>query len=475
MTLASDPNSLLGNKTPIQIPQVVVKWLTYALVLHIVALAFAAGSAIFGLLAHIREFSMTCCSTCISGFAAAITFVAFIFDIAFFFLFKARINSVPGGSAQTGNAIWLTLVAMLLLFFAGCFYTFGRCCINGRSRGPRGSRDKSTPPAPGDTEGAYNEAMRLDAVKAEADRKARQKQGEVGLPAFQEYDPTRPLTKDDWEDEPYRDNHVRQASGYSSIQPGRGGYVSNNGYAPAAPGTSAMDAYYNGPAPPQAVAGYPPRPSMHGQYPSNQYSAYDAPNGQPTHDQYASHEAANGHSAQETSCKLQLFFVSNLITYMICLDYATSQYPQQPSHLSERSYVSSGYPSSSTPNPGVEPGYAPNPPSRSATRDDYAYTPPAAPVPSSFPTALRGVPPAGFLSSTANQDYSFETTPLAPILPQAPIPPQEPLSPLVPISPTRQSPAPRGPRPPISPVLPIHPDNPPDYEFTNTRPSTEKA
>ena len=63
----------MGNKTRVQIPQVVVKWITYALVLHIVALVLAAISSIFGLLAHVREFSMSCFSSCISGLGAAIT------------------------------------------------------------------------------------------------------------------------------------------------------------------------------------------------------------------------------------------------------------------------------------------------------------------------------------------------------------------------------------------------------------------
>ncbi|KAJ7664919.1 SUR7/PalI family-domain-containing protein [Mycena rosella] len=160
-----DINSLVGNTFPVEIPTVVVKWLTYVLVLHIVALALAAGSAIFGLLAHVREMAMTCCSTCISGFAAAVAFIAFIFDIALFFLAKARINAV--GTASIGNAIWLTLAAWVLLFFSGCFYTLGRCCISNRQkRGDWDRRQEAPLPAAGDQ-------MRLDAVKAEAERPSR--------------------------------------------------------------------------------------------------------------------------------------------------------------------------------------------------------------------------------------------------------------------------------------------------------------
>jgi len=79
---------------------------------------------------------MTCCSTCFSGFAAVVALLAFIFDLAFFFLAKAHINEV--GSAEIGNAIWLTLAAWVLLFFSGCFYTHafpsGKPAVKGITR-----------------------------------------------------------------------------------------------------------------------------------------------------------------------------------------------------------------------------------------------------------------------------------------------------------------------------------------------------
>jgi len=228
----------VGNKTNIDIPDVIVKWITYALFLHIVALILAAISSVFGLLAHVREFSMTCFSSCTSGVGAAITLLAFIFDLAFFFVAKSRLNSVKGGSATIGNAIWLTLTAWLLLFFSGCFYGLGRCCIRRRPRDmARSDREGGGwVPAPS-TGPTYEEQMRLDAVKAEADRKTRQKQGEHGLPAFPEYDPTQPLTGDPEHDTqpalPYRDA----------------------GYAAAPVGTRAVDEYYNA----TGNNAYPPR------------------------------------------------------------------------------------------------------------------------------------------------------------------------------------------------------------------------
>ena len=225
----------MGNKTNINIPQVVVKWITYALVLHIVALVLAAISALFGLLAHVREFSMTCFSTCISGLGAAVTLLAFIFDLVFFFLAKSRINDVKGGSATMGNAIWLTFAAWLLLLFSGCFYSLGRCCIRRRPRDMAPSDRGGWMPAP--TNGpTYEEQMRLDAVKAEADRKTRQKQAELGLPAFPEYDPTQPLTAD-------AEHETGARSPYHDAQ-----------YAAAPVGTRAVDEYYTA-----GNNAYPPR------------------------------------------------------------------------------------------------------------------------------------------------------------------------------------------------------------------------
>jgi hypothetical protein len=242
-----DINKLVGNSTPIDIPQVAVKWLTYALVLHIVALAFSAGSAVFGLLAHVREMSMTCCSTFVAGIAAAVALLAFIFDLAFFYLAKARLNKVQGGSAQIGNAIWLTLAAWVMLFFSGCFYTLGRGCIKKRPRGDDWERQKPAPePAP-----RQPDQLRLDAVKAEADRKARQKVSEGGLPAFAE---NTPLTAridgdsvyvdDDHDEVPYRDHDAR---GYGHA-----------GYAQAPVGTRAVDEYYSPTNQPATT--YPPHP-----------------------------------------------------------------------------------------------------------------------------------------------------------------------------------------------------------------------
>jgi hypothetical protein len=178
---------------------------------------------------------MSCFSSCVSGLGAAITLLAFIFDLVFFFLAKSRINSVKGGSATMGSAIWLTFAAWLLLLFSGCFYSLGRCCMRRRPRDmARGDGGAWVPAS--STGPTYEEQMRLDAVKAEADRKAGQGKSELGLPAFPEYDPTQPLTSDAEHENstrvPYRDAQ----------------------YAAAPVGTRAVDEYYTA-----GNNAYPPR------------------------------------------------------------------------------------------------------------------------------------------------------------------------------------------------------------------------
>nr|VWO96725.1 Rim9 protein [Ganoderma boninense] len=252
-----DINALLDNTTKIQIPEVLVKWITYALVLHIVALILAGISAVFGLLAHVREMSMAYCSTCVSGFSAAVALVAFIFDVVLFFLTRTRVND-SGGHAEIGTALWLTLAAWVLLFFAGCFYGLGRCCIRRR---PRGFDREARP----NVDTGYAEQVRLEAVKAEADRKARQAAGknEVGLPAFQEYE-RQPLTSKSDEHEQFVEEagnivpyHVKTPSNGAGLGAGTAAYARQGnqqttyagGYAQAAPGNRSVDAYYNNSAP----------------------------------------------------------------------------------------------------------------------------------------------------------------------------------------------------------------------------------
>ncbi|KIM33762.1 hypothetical protein M408DRAFT_60648 [Serendipita vermifera MAFF 305830] len=294
-----DPNALLSLNLPlnIDIPQVVVKWITYVLVLHIVGLGLAAISAVFGLLAHVREMAMTCFSSCVAGSAAVVVLLAFIFDLVFFFLIKARVTAV-GGTATIGNALWLTLAAWVMLFFSGVFFAIGRCCFSSRPRVPKGSKNSGGGGGWGgfgrshDATGGipHSEAMRLEAVKAEADRKARQ--AEVGLPAFPtngEAVPLKPKAEAQYyvEEDSDEDNHKphyvpvtagaaggphRRNSGsttYTTNYAGRGRQQSTHqqqyagGYMQGVPGTRSIDVYNNGSAQNPA---FPAGPSGHAPY-----------------------------------------------------------------------------------------------------------------------------------------------------------------------------------------------------------------
>lgn len=496
-----DINGLVGNDLPIQIPNVLVKWITYALFLHVVALILAAGSAVFGLLAHCREFSMACCSTCISGFAAAVALLAFIFDVAFFFIVKGRINALKGGSATIGIAVWLTLAAWICLFFAGCFYGFGRCCISKRPRG----HDKRAPTQ----DDPYAENMRLDAVKAEADRKARQKHSEVGLPAFQEQEHT-PLTKHDGFEEYIEDgNTIVPYSQYNAPSSGAAGIgagvgagtaayarhgtsppATAGGYAQAPTGTRAVDDYYNRPAqssayPPrrqmsghtQTTSGYaastysyhptsspppppvPPVPTIPGP-PAAAASQYLSPGSQQqhAHEQYPSAATQNyGHAAGGTS-------YHSAITHQQYPSTQSSQFPNPYSHESSfdpEAYNASAYMPGAHPTPSSYPAesshYNPySQPDRSYTLGGDGYNTSGAPESShlqQFDAAYSAYYPPPTTHSTPSP---------APIITTV-TPPPQPLST-----------SPRGPRPSASAyVQPQYEDSPPVYDAATSQPPGE--
>jgi hypothetical protein len=192
VTDGPDPNELLG-VTMFDIPQAITKYLTYVLILHVVALALALASTIFGLLSHISSLSVLCFPTCFAACASTCSLIALVFDLAMFYIAKARIDRVNGASASIGMAVWLTLAAWLLCGFAGCAYGVGRCCVGSRDRKARDRED------PQHNYGGYvrtpsgngPDAMRMDAIRDEQLRKKEQ-----GLPAFAEYERT-PLTERD--------------------------------------------------------------------------------------------------------------------------------------------------------------------------------------------------------------------------------------------------------------------------------------
>jgi hypothetical protein len=107
----------------------VASTLTKVLVLHVVAFGISLISLAFALLAFFGAPIADCCSSCFCGFAGSAAFAVFIFDIAFFELIKKRVQEEGNaGAAIMGNALYLTLVAFLLLFITPILFLIGRCC-----------------------------------------------------------------------------------------------------------------------------------------------------------------------------------------------------------------------------------------------------------------------------------------------------------------------------------------------------------
>ncbi|KWU41618.1 pali-domain-containing protein [Rhodotorula sp. JG-1b] len=160
----------------------VLKWITYLLILHPIAAALAALSTLMGLVAHLRGFGATCFTTCIASLAATVALLAFVFDIVVFLIAKNRIESAASGeSAELGNAVWMTLAAMILLLTSGFFFGCGACIFR-RQRHEKQVSDLYRPQVDAD----YGGKMRQDAYAANARLAAADQQN--NLPAFAEYD-----------------------------------------------------------------------------------------------------------------------------------------------------------------------------------------------------------------------------------------------------------------------------------------------
>ncbi|KAL1413306.1 hypothetical protein Q8F55_001062 [Vanrija albida] len=199
-----DLNTILNVKL-FNIPSVISKALTYTLILHPIALAFAVIALICGLIDMIPGFSVLCFPTCFASIAGGIALIAFIFDLAIFFIAKSRISSVDGASASVGAAVWMTLAGWLLCGFAGCAWGMAGCCCCGgggrRDNNKRRRRDKEMDDYNRDTD------MRLQALR---DDQRRQK--EQDLPNFQPYERV-PLKEDQYEDKYLYDDGSHGSAG----------------------------------------------------------------------------------------------------------------------------------------------------------------------------------------------------------------------------------------------------------------------
>jgi len=129
----SEASKFLNGTLPPQLSasvNAVASNLTKVLVLHIVAFGIALISFAFAFFAFLGCLPLAdCCSSCFCGFAGSAAFAVFVFDIAFFELIKKRVQEEGNaGAAIMGNALYLTLIAFLLLFITPILFLIGRCC-----------------------------------------------------------------------------------------------------------------------------------------------------------------------------------------------------------------------------------------------------------------------------------------------------------------------------------------------------------
>jgi hypothetical protein len=113
---------------------------TSALILHPIAAAFAAFALLFALCGNLVAGLM---ASVASGIAFFVALVAFIVDLGIFVTAHRRANRTDNiAKVEYGNAIWLTLAAVLLLFLA----SFTVCCAHHRRRRARHADAAASPP-----------------------------------------------------------------------------------------------------------------------------------------------------------------------------------------------------------------------------------------------------------------------------------------------------------------------------------------
>ncbi|BEJ16746.1 hypothetical protein CspHIS471_0601470 [Cutaneotrichosporon sp. HIS471] len=235
-----DLNTVLNiPKNLINIPPAVSKYLTYVLVLHIVGLGFAGIALIICLIDLIPGFNLLCFPTCMASLASTVTLIAFVFDLAIFFIAKGAIGKMAGASAQIGAAVWMTLAAWVCCSVAICTFGMANCCCNfggGRRREDR--KRKKDRDLDLDEEDDYFKSRRDRDMRMHAIRDEERRKYEQDLPSFQPYE-REPLNPGPPEDKYLYDETAAHGTGVQGVGMGygrRGG--TPNPYAQAAPPTS---------------------------------------------------------------------------------------------------------------------------------------------------------------------------------------------------------------------------------------------
>jgi len=112
--------------------------ITNAMILTPIACGITAFAALIALCAHRIGFI---CASFIAFLAFIVSLIAMIFDFVIFGIVKHEINDNTTASASFSTAIWLTLAAVIVLFFS-TFIVFFECCTQGRRSNKRSYNDE---------------------------------------------------------------------------------------------------------------------------------------------------------------------------------------------------------------------------------------------------------------------------------------------------------------------------------------------
>ncbi|KAF8271242.1 pali-domain-containing protein [Lactarius quietus] len=112
----------LGYRFPISTSELsssTIHNLTFTLVLHPIAAGLSGLALLFGLCGAGYHRAGTVLMALSSSLAALVTFIAFILDIALFSIARHEFRKF-GWSSQYGNALWMTLGALVALLLGIC-------------------------------------------------------------------------------------------------------------------------------------------------------------------------------------------------------------------------------------------------------------------------------------------------------------------------------------------------------------------
>ena len=116
------PNGL--NKRTGELSSSTVHNLTFTLILHPIGAALSGLAVIFGICGAEYHRSGTVLMALSSSLAALVTLVAFVLDLALFSIARHEFRKL-GWSSDYGNAIWLTLGALVALTLGFCTSAVG--------------------------------------------------------------------------------------------------------------------------------------------------------------------------------------------------------------------------------------------------------------------------------------------------------------------------------------------------------------